>query len=82
MRVKVAIGLGLAIVGAGVLITLSLRAPLEQGSNTRVELSGLAVSISGHAQRCQYKEHVPCGTRALRIFVTAVRPPDGQATGV
>jgi hypothetical protein len=45
MRVKVAIGLGLTIVGAAVFITLSLRAPREQGSNTRVELSGLAVSI-------------------------------------
>jgi hypothetical protein len=77
MRVKVAIGLGLAIVGAGVLITLSLRAPREQGSNARVELSGLAVSIPGHAKRCQYGEHVPGGTRVLRMFVTAVRPPDG-----
>ena len=77
MRVKVAIGLGLAIVGAGVLITLSLRAPREQGTNTRVELSGLAVFVPGHGRRCQYTEHVPGGTRALRIFVTAVAPPDG-----
>jgi hypothetical protein len=77
MRVKVAIGLGLAIVGAGVLIALSLRAPREQGSNTRVELSGLAVSIPGHGKRCQYGEHVPGGTHALRIFASAVRPPDG-----
>jgi hypothetical protein len=77
MRVKVAIGLGLAIVGAGVLITLSRRAPREQGSNTRVELSGLAVFVPGHARRCQYKEHVPGGTHAVRMFVTAVRPPDG-----
>jgi hypothetical protein len=77
MRVKVAIGLGLAIVGAGVLITLSLRAPREQGSNTRVELSGLAVFVPSHKRRCQYLEHVPGGTRALRIFATAVAPPDG-----
>jgi hypothetical protein len=77
MRVKMAIGLGLAIVGAGVLITLSLRAPREQGSNTGVELSGLAVFVPGHGRRCQYGEHVPGGTRALRIFATAVRPPDG-----
>jgi hypothetical protein len=77
MRVKVAIGLGLAIVGAGVLITLSRRAPREQGTNTRVELSGLAVFVPGHARRCQYGERVPGGTRALRIFATALRPPDG-----
>lgn len=77
MRVKVAIGLGLAIVGAGVLITLSLRAPREQGSNTQVELSGLAVFVPGHGRRCQYGEHVPGGTRALRIFAMALRPPDG-----
>jgi hypothetical protein len=77
MRVKVAIGLGLAIVGAGVLITLSLRAPRVQGSNTRVELSGIALFVPGHGRRCQYGEHVPGGTRALRIFAAAVAPPDG-----
>ena len=77
MRVKVAIGLGLAIVGAGVLITLSLRAPRLQGSNTRVELSGIALFVPGHGRRCQYGEHVPGGTRALRIFAAAVAPPDG-----
>jgi hypothetical protein len=77
MRVKLAIGLGLAIVGAGVLITLSLRAPREQGSNTQVELSGVAVFVPGHGRRCQYGEHVPGGTGALRMFAAAVRPPDG-----
>jgi hypothetical protein len=77
MRVKLAIGLGLAIVGAGVLITLSLRAPREQGSNTTVELSGLTVAVPGHGRRCQYSERVPGGTRALRIFASAVAPPDG-----
>jgi hypothetical protein len=77
MRVKVAIGLGLAIVGAGVLITLSVRAPRMQGSNTRVELSGIALYVPGHGRRCQYGEHVPGGTHALRIFAAAVAPPDG-----
>ena len=77
MRVKVAIGLALAIVGAGVLITLSLRAPREQGSNARVELSGVAVFVPGHGRRCQYGEHVPGGTRAVRVFAMALRPPDG-----
>jgi hypothetical protein len=73
----VAIGLGLAIVGAGVLITLSLRAPREQGSNTHVELSGLATFVPGHGRRCQYGEYVPGGTGALRIFAMALSPPDG-----
>ena len=77
MRVKVAIGLALAIVGAGVLITLSLRAPREQGSNARVELSGVAVFVPGHGRRCQYGEHVPGGTRAVRVFAMALRPSDG-----
>jgi hypothetical protein len=77
MRVKLAIGLGLAIVGAGVLITLSLRAPRVQGTNTRIEFSGLAVFVPAQGKRCQYGEHVPGGTRALRVFAGALRPPDG-----
>ena len=77
MRVKLAIGLGLAIVGAAVLVTLSLRAPRLQGSNTHIELSGLAVYVPEKGVRCQYDERVPGGTRALRVYAKALRPPDG-----
>jgi hypothetical protein len=77
VRIKAAIGLGLAIVGVGVIVTLSLSAPRLAGSNSEVELSGLAVFVPGHGRRCQYGERVPAGTRELRLFGAALAPPDG-----
>jgi hypothetical protein len=77
MRVKLAIGLGLAVVCAAVVVTLSQRAPRLTGSNAAVELSGLAVYVQGNGVRCQYGQRVPAGTGAIRVYGKALRPPDG-----
>jgi hypothetical protein len=76
VRVKLAIALALAIVGAGVLVMLSMRSPRVQGSNTRIELSGNAVPLAGRTgHRCQRNQGVPGGTRQLRLF------PQSRGTG-
>ena len=68
-RVPVAIAAALAVVAAGVVVTLSQRAPRLAGSNAAVERSGVSLGVPGRGgMRCQDGEAVPGGTGRLRLF--------------
>jgi hypothetical protein len=69
-RVPLAIAAAVAIVMAGVIVTLSQRAPRLTGSNAGVERSGVSLGIPGRGgMRCQDHQHVPGGTGRLRLFL-------------
>jgi hypothetical protein len=76
-RVALAIGLGLAVVLAGAVVALSLRAPRLSATNSHVEASLVDVPVLGGARRCQRDEFVPAATGAMRLFVNTKGRPAG-----
>jgi len=77
-RIALAIFLGLAIVAAGVVVTLSRSSPRLAGSNAIVERSGVSLAVPPlGGVRCQDDEIVPRETAKLRLFFDTLDRPAG-----
>ena len=72
-RVRLAVGLGLALVGIAVLVILVTPTERDPGWNTRVGVSGFEVLIPPARRRCQ-RETVPANSDRARVFARAWAP--------
>ena len=77
-RVRLAVGLALALVGITLLVALVSPTTRDTGTNARVKVSGHEVVIPHTRTRCQ-RETVPADTDRARVFANA-RGPAGPVT--
>lgn len=72
MRERIAIGIGLAVVLAAVAAFVSVPRERENGTNSRVTASGIALELAPGARRCQVGELVPAQTRGMRVYLNTL----------
>ncbi|HEY1275483.1 MAG TPA: hypothetical protein VGF25_11250 [Thermoleophilaceae bacterium] len=68
MRVRLAIGLGFAVVAVGLLISLGRSDQRLAGTNAQVQVSGNAVPVAAGRVLCQ-PEGIPADTAEVRVYV-------------
>lgn len=74
MRVRVVLAVALALVGAGVVLVLSQRAPRMAGTSF-VPVRTFAVTVPPHAQACQPATYVPADSAAVRVLTGSFGQP-------
>lgn len=70
LRALLAVGVSLCVVGFGIVVALSHRAPRLAGSND-VRPAGFVVRIAPGHSVCQGAEQVPSGARSLRVVAAS-----------
>jgi hypothetical protein len=71
MRAAIAVAVGFALLAAGLVAVLGDGEQRLAGSNSRVVVSGLQLTVRPGGRRCQPGETVPGSTAALRVFASA-----------
>jgi hypothetical protein len=71
VRERIAIGIGLAAVLAALAAVVSVPHVRENGTNSRVTVSGAQLEVPGGGRRCQRAEFIPAQSRGLRVYMNA-----------
>jgi hypothetical protein len=72
-RVGAAVALGVALVVAGLVVTLSQRAHRLAGSNAKVETAGITLPVAPGRLRCAVHQEVPAESASVRMVAAAER---------